>query len=339
MLKIFSIYTTLLLSVFFLLMISAQDDYSHLTGMDDLSSFNDEKMQEVLGLDIRGVKERLEKLFHVIDKNGDNVLDDTELEEWTNFIKNEVFLKQVNVEMKQIDTNKDGFISLSELNEAFSQNLDEKEVEKHSAGLLKRFQIVDKDKDGKLNIEEVAILVNPMKDEELKELEIKEIMEHHDLDKDNRISLKEFKQTRSDDPNGKKDDETLLLEDFNFFDANKDGFIDTEEIIKIYFDPSNDSGTVNIKELRSSVFQNKDITLSLWNEYALKIADTALTDFGDVIRYPENFKLDIGKNVVLPSIKTSTDEEELDVEDIDGELKTDTTGSTAPTDKDVPDEL
>lgn len=339
MMKIFQIYAALLLSVFFVLINAEQEEYSHLGGLDDLSSFNDEKIQEILGLDIKGAKERLEKLFFIIDKNGDKILDDDELEKWTSFVKNEVFLKQVNSEMKQIDLDKDGFISLTELNEAFSQNLDEKEVEKHSAGLLKRFQIVDKDKDGKLNINEVSTLVNPMKDEELKELEISEIMEHHDVDKDQRISLEEFKQTRSDDPNKKKDDDVLVLEDFNFFDANKDGFIDKEEIIKIYFDPSNEVGSVNIKELKSNIFQNEAITLDLWNEKALKIAVTALTDFGDVIRYPEDFNLDIGKNVVLPSVKASTDEEDLDLEEPEGEGKGDASDSTAQATKEVPDEL
>lgn len=301
--------------------IGGENDYSQLGGLDDLTNFSDEKMMEVLGLDINGAKERIQKLFSVIDKNQDNVLDDEELNKWSEFVKNEVFLKQVQVEMKQIDTDNDGYISLAELNEAFAQNLDEKEIEKHSAGLLKRFKIVDKDNDNKLNIQEVALLVDPLKDEELKELEIAEILEHHDLDKDQRISLEEFKQTRADDPNNKKDDDTMAMEDFNFFDANKDGYIDKEEIVKIYFDPAHETGAINIKEVRSGIFEDKEITSELWNEKALKLAVTSLTDFGDILRYPEDFKLDIGKNVVLPTTKVSQDEEDIDSDDMDSQTK------------------
>lgn len=306
---------------------SGENDYSQMGGLEDLSTFTDEKMMEVLGLDINGAKERIQKLFAVIDKNQDNVIDDEELNNWSEFVKNEVFLKQVQVEMKQIDTDKDGYISLAELNEAFAQNLDEKEIERHSAGLLKRFKIVDKDGDNKLNIQEVALLVNPMKDEELKELEIAEILDHHDLNKDQKISLEEFKQTRADDPNNKKDDEAMAMEDFNFFDSNKDGYIDKEEIIKIYFDPSHEAGAINIKEIRSAVFEDKEITSELWKEKALKIAVTSLTDYGDVIRYPEDFKLDIGKNVVLATTKVSQDEDEADSEEMDSQTKEDENSS------------
>ncbi|CRG99962.1 endoplasmic reticulum-resident calcium binding, putative [Plasmodium relictum] len=296
-----------------------QEKYSDMKGLDDLSQLSDDKVMEILGLNIQGAKERLEKIFHIIDKNNDKVLSVEELETWSNFVKNEVFLKQVQVEMKQIDTDKDGYISLTELNDAFSQNLDEKEVEKHSEGLLKRFQIVDKDKDNKLNINEVGLLVDPVRDEELKELEISEILEHHDVNKDGRISLEEFKQTRTDDPNSKKDDD-MALEDFNFFDSNKDGFIDKEEIVKVYFDPSHETGSININEIKEGVFEGKEITYDLWNEKALKIAVTSLTDYGDIVRYPEDFKLDIGKNVVLPSSKDHTSEEEdLDQDESEGE--------------------
>ncbi|ANQ08340.1 Endoplasmic reticulum-resident calcium binding protein [Plasmodium coatneyi] len=289
--------------------------YADMRALDDLTHLNDDQVKDILGLDIKGAKERIEKLFAVIDKNNDKVISEEELNAWSIYVKNEVFLKQVQVEMKQIDADKDGFISLPELNEAFSQNLDAKEVEKHAEGLLKRFQIVDKDKDNKLNINEVGLLIDPMKDEDLKELEINEILEHHDVNKDGRISVDEFKQTRTDDPHVKKDDE-VALDDFNFFDTNKDGFIDKEEIVKVYFDPSNEAGSINIPEVKESIFEGKPITYDLWNEKALKLAVTSLTDYGDILRYPEDFKLDIGKNVVLPSTRSRTGmDDDLDQDD------------------------
>ncbi|KJP86423.1 hypothetical protein AK88_03976 [Plasmodium fragile] len=289
--------------------------YADMRGLDDLSNLNDEQVKDILGLDIKGAKERIDKLFGVIDKNNDNVISDDELNAWSIYVKNEVFLKQVQVEMKQIDADKDGFISLPELNEAFSQNLDAKEVEKHAEGLLKRFQIVDKDKDNKLNINEVGLLIDPMKDEDLKELEINEILEHHDVNKDGRISMDEFKQTRTDDPHVKKEDD-VALDDFNFFDTNKDGFIDKEEIVKVYFDPSNEAGAINLTEVKDTIFEGKPITHDLWNEKALKLAVTSVTDYGDILRYPEDFKLDIGKNVVLPSTRSRSGmEDDLDHDD------------------------
>ncbi|SBS90457.1 membrane-associated calcum-binding protein [Plasmodium ovale curtisi] len=297
--------------------------YADMRGLDDLSNLNDEQVKDILGLNIAGAKERLEKLFHIIDKNKDKIVTEDELNIWSNYVKNEVFLKQVQVEMKQIDSDKDGYISLPELNEAFSQNLDAKEVEKHADGLLKRFQIVDKDKDNKLNINEVGLLIDPMKDEELKELEINEILDHHDVNKDGKISIDEFKQTRTDDPNAKKDDE-VALDDFNFFDTNKDGFIDKDEIIKVYFDPSHETGSINLNEIKDSIFEGKPITYELWNEKALKLAVTSLTDYGDIIRYPEDFKLDIGKNVVIPSSRGKMGEEDdLDQEDTGADDKDD----------------
>ncbi|KAI4838218.1 endoplasmic reticulum-resident calcium binding protein [Plasmodium brasilianum] len=289
--------------------------YADMKGLDDLSNLNDDQVKDILGLNIAEAKERIGKLFNIIDKNKDKILSDDELSTWSNNVKNEVFLKQVQVEMKQIDSDKDGFISLNELNDAFSQNLDAKEVEKHVDGLLKRFQIVDKDKDNKLNINEVGLLIDPMKDEELKELEISEILNHHDVNKDGKISIDEFKRTRTDDPSVKKDDD-VALDDFNFFDTNKDGFIDREEIIKVYFDPTHETGSINLNEVKNSIFEGKQITYDLWNDKALKLAVTSLTDYGDILRYPEDFKLDIGKNVVLPSSrKGEAEEEDLDQED------------------------
>lgn len=313
--------------------------YSDMRGLDDLTNLNDEQVKDILGLDIKGAKERIEKLFAVIDKNNDKVISEDELNAWSTYVKNEVFLKQVQVEMKQIDGDKDGFISLPELNEAFSQNLDAKEVEKHAEGLLKRFQIVDKDKDNKLNINEVGLLIDPMKDEELKELEINEILEHHDVNKDGRISVDEFKQTRTDDPHAKKDDD-VALDDFNFFDTNKDGFIDKEEIVKVYFDPSNEAGSINITEVKDTIFEGKPITFDLWNEKALKLAVTSLTDYGDILRYPEDFKLDIGKNVVLPSTRGRTGtEDELDRDDGASGDKEDGADGEATLKTPTPDEL
>ncbi|SOV15397.1 endoplasmic reticulum-resident calcium binding protein [Plasmodium sp. gorilla clade G2] len=289
--------------------------YNDMKGLDDLSKLNDDQVKDILGLKIDGAKERIEKLFHLIDKNNDKEITEEELTTWSNFLKNEIFLKQVQAEMGQIDSDKDGFISLNELNDAFAQNLDPKEVEKHSEGLLKRFQIVDKDKDGKLSINEVGLLIDPMKDEELKELEINEILEHHDVNKDGKISLDEFKQTRSDESSGVKKDDEMALDDFNFFDTNKDGFIDKEEIIKVYFDPAHESGAINVNEIKENIFEGKKITYDLWNEKALKLAVTSITDYGDVIRYPEDFKLDIGTNVTLPTARSRAfDDDDVDAD-------------------------
>ncbi|SCN60130.1 endoplasmic reticulum-resident calcium binding protein, putative [Plasmodium chabaudi chabaudi] len=313
--------------------------FPDMKGLDDLSALNDVQIKDIFGLTGDEVKERLTKLFGVIDKNQDKVLSDEEISAWFEYVKNEVFLKQVQIEMKQIDADKDGFISLPELNDAFSQNLDPKEVEKHADGLLKRFQIVDKDKDNKLNLNEVGLLIDPMKDNDLKELEINEILEHHDTNKDGKISVDEFKETRSDDPNMKKDDE-LALDDFNFFDVNKDGFIDREEIVKVYFDPSNDAATLNLNDVKNNIFEGKPITFDLWNEKSLKFAVTSLTDYGDVIRYPQDFKLDIGKNVVLPSSKHRMGDDilNLDTDLSDGKDKEDESGDASDK-QNITDEL
>ncbi|KNC37500.1 membrane-associated calcum-binding protein [Plasmodium falciparum RAJ116] len=269
--------------------------YNDMKGLDDLSKLNDDQVKDILGLKIDGAKERIEKLFHLIDKNNDKEITEEELNTWSSFLKNEIFLKQVQAEMGQIDSDKDGFISLNELNDAFAQNLDAKEI-----------------KDGEIKgINEVwDYLIDPMKDEELKELEINEILEHHDVNKDGKISLDEFKQTRSDESSGVKKDDEMALDDFNFFDTNKDGFIDKEEIIKVYFDPAHESGAINVNEIKENIFEGKKITYDLWNEKALKIAVTSLTDYGDVIRYPEDFKLDIGKNVILPTARSRAFEDD-----------------------------
>ncbi|VWU50142.1 endoplasmic reticulum-resident calcium binding protein [Hepatocystis sp. ex Piliocolobus tephrosceles] len=313
--------------------------YTDMRGLDDLSTFSDAQVMDVLGLNIEGTKERLSKLFHLIDKDKDNIINDEELINWGNYVKNEVFLKQVQIEMKQIDLDKDGYISLQELTDAFAQNLDAKEVEKHSEGLFKRFQIVDKDKDNKLDLNEVGLLIDPMKDQELKELEINEILQHHDLNKDGKISIEEFKQTRADDQSVKKDDE-VALDDFNFFDTNKDGFIDKEEIVQVYFDPAHESGAVNINEIKDNIFENQPITYEKWLEKALRIAVTSITDYGDILRYPEDFKLDIGKNVVLPSARSKVSEDdELDQEEVENVQKEEETSSDAEGKTETSEEL
>lgn len=120
------------------------------------------------------IEERMGKLFNIIDSNSDGSIEPLELENFNRDKLQKVQSIQLEHELKMVDTNKDGFVDLQELTESFPA--DAGSQDSFMDGLSRRFNIADKDKDGKLSKDELSILLNPAHEQEMLNLEVKEII-------------------------------------------------------------------------------------------------------------------------------------------------------------------
>ncbi|KAK2196483.1 bifunctional EF-Hand 1 [Babesia duncani] len=240
----------------------------------------------LFGLGKEVIEARMDKLFSVIDLNNDGILDLEELAAFHAKTFQTILDLQLNHEMELVDRNKDGFVDVEELKVAFeregTQDVDISTVEK---GLQRRFVAADKDQDGKLNRQELGLLLNPGRDEELINIEIEEIMQTYDQNGDGLVSLEEYSHGRSDQEG--------VSAEFKPFDSNADGFLSREEIRGVYVEENKNDLDSEHEDL-FAITGKKPITREVWNANLNKIAHTSLTDHGEMLRFPEDYHMDLG---------------------------------------------
>ena len=137
--------------------------------------------------DIKDEKGKLYKLFKSLDKDGDGQLDREELRvAYAKSAKGFNVDEEVDAIMKQLDVNNTGQIDFSEFLLAtvdYKKGIHEKE-------LRQIFGIIDKDKSGTLEREEVGEFFNLKGAEQAAELQ--QLMDEADANKDGKISIDEF---------------------------------------------------------------------------------------------------------------------------------------------------
>ncbi|SIO73631.1 endoplasmic reticulum-resident calcium binding protein (ERC) [Babesia microti strain RI] len=242
---------------------------------------------ESLDISQEELTKRCDKLFELIDKNKDGILDHNEVVDHYDKINLILTEKQIHSELVQIDINGDGVVSFDELHNTLVNSSPEINGSKYVDSLKKRFKAADKDESGTLDSAELSLLINPGKDEVLMEIDVQEVFENHDIDKDGKITLEEFKETSGQDFASSESE-------FSFFDTDGNGYLDENEIRQIYDNEAADS-IENLEEF-FSIFGEKSITKKLWDENMDDVAISPITDFGEVIRHPQDYRLDIGEN-------------------------------------------
>lgn len=233
---------------------------------------------------------RMGRLFHLIDANKDNIVDSAELEEFNKVNVQRIHDLQLDHEMQMIDDDKNGFIDLQELQQSFPP--DSGSYESFSDGLSRRFDVADKDKDGKLSKEELHCLLNPGMDDEMLRLEVQDIMRAHDKNGDGLISIAEYVSTKTDN----EDVGELLESGFKPFDLNGDGMLSEAEIVAAFLEEAKDELESNIEDVYAIVGEGP-IDYDTWMKHSFELSTSSITDHGEILRYPGDYQINLDEDV------------------------------------------
>jgi len=156
-----------------------------------------------------GKKKELERVFSTFDKNGDGFVTKQELRESLRNIGILMTDKEVDDIVVKYDSNGDGLIDFEEFclltSECMGGNKEgggekegegeEEEEEEEEVNLKEAFDVFDKDNDGLISVEELALVLTSLGLKEgMKTEECKEMIKKVDMDGDGMVNFKEFKR-------------------------------------------------------------------------------------------------------------------------------------------------
>ncbi|KAL2338407.1 hypothetical protein Fmac_012853 [Flemingia macrophylla] len=150
--------------------------------------------------DIQKRKGELRKVFSTFDKNGDGFITKEELRESLRNIRIFMTDKEVDDVVAKYDSNGDGLLDFqefclltSECVGASGEEREEKEGEE--VNLKEAFDVFDKDNDGLISVEELALVLTSLGLREgMKIEECKEMINKVDMDGDGMVNFHEFKK-------------------------------------------------------------------------------------------------------------------------------------------------
>lgn len=218
---------------------------------DDDPDYDDYDIEESLSA------EQLRAMHSKMDKDGNGRVSLPEVMAHAQELAAAIAAKDMNAILEEVDTNKDGVLSLQEhLNDIMTQadggDAEElKELEDRKQVENDKFKAADTDGDGRLTLNELPALFYPETHDGVLSITVAATMKQKDLDKDGRLSPKEFWE--ADDFGG--DDLDLSEEekaDFEKLDQNGDGSLSVEEL------RAWESGTFHTEEAMKSLFEIAD---------------------------------------------------------------------------------
>lgn len=229
---------------------SDAEDFESEQMYDPLSTYQDSDSGTLSEEDLRGLHAKL-------DKNGDGKVHMDEVMQHADEARKRIVKSEIADVMDEIDSTKDGHLTLEEHMsevEEFMQG-DEEEKEKQRAFEKAKFNAADANGDGKLDVNEIASFMHPNTHPEVLELHIKEEMRRWDTDKDSKLNKKEWlaakKRGEYIDP-----DAHSPSDDFDKLDGNKDGLIDMNELR--HWESGRFHMEVAMKELYQLADKNRD---------------------------------------------------------------------------------
>ncbi|ORM40157.1 Calumenin-B [Babesia sp. Xinjiang] len=246
--------------------------------------------EQIDGLNREQVDARMAKLFSFIDDNKDGELTMEEFERFNSRNLQRVQNMQLDQEMQMIDKNKDGFIDFEEMTISFPP--EEGAPENFMDGLSRRFKVADKDSNGKLDKSEMHALLNPAHDEAMLELEIRDIMLTHDKNGDGLISVEEYGSSKNEEER----EEDYLDAEFKPFDLNGDGFLSKQELITAFKEEANEGLDTDLEDVHAIVGEGP-VDYDTWMKHALELSTSSITDHGEVLRHPGDYDIDFGEDV------------------------------------------
>lgn len=162
--------------------------------------------------------DKLEAVFKLIDKDGDGNIFGTDLHAFAAEMRVKRATTYEGEVFEELDTNKDGKLSLEEAvrMEEEAPSEDTRYLDSSKA----MFKAADKDGDGILDQTEATSFISMDTDPAAEEAVAKADMHHTDKDGDGKLNLEEF---GADNGEGSQ-------EHFDKLDKNKDGFLDLKEM-------------------------------------------------------------------------------------------------------------
>lgn len=174
---------------------------------------------------------QMRELHGKFDHNGDGKVHIDEVMKFAEHTRKAVAKKEIAGVFDEIESTKDGHLSLEEHmaeTEEFHEG-DEANKDVQRAHEKAKFKAADTNKDDKLDVDELVHLMHPETHPEVMELHLEEEMRKKDTDKDGKLSKKEWEADPSmgdhQDP-----DTHDASSDFPKLDSNGDGFINIDEL-------------------------------------------------------------------------------------------------------------
>ncbi|QCD80627.1 calmodulin-like protein 7 [Vigna unguiculata] len=150
-----------------------------------------------------GKKKELERVFSTFDKNGDGFVTKQELRESLRNIGILMTDREVDDIVVKYDSNGDGLIDFEEFCLLTSECMggkkeeeeEDEEEEEEEINLKEAFDVFDKDNDGVISVEELALVLTSLGLKEgNKSEECREMIKKVDMDGDGMVNFKEFKR-------------------------------------------------------------------------------------------------------------------------------------------------
>lgn len=213
-------------------------DYDHeaFLGRDEAEEFNDLPEEEV--------KRRLKIIAHKIDKDGNGLVDETELKDWITFTQLRYIHEDADKQFDIHDTDRDDKIHWDEYKKVTYGFLeDETYHESEEDGFSytqmmdrdrKRWEVADQDGDDHCSKEEFRAFLHPEEYDHMKSIVTIETMDDIDKDKDGFISMEEYIGDMFNPDESAEDEpewvETEKHQFKQFRDKDQDGKLNLEEV-------------------------------------------------------------------------------------------------------------
>mmetsp|Transcript_93342 Transcript_93342/g.237589 ORF Transcript_93342/g.237589 Transcript_93342/m.237589 type:complete len:278 (+) Transcript_93342:58-891(+) len=201
--------------------------------------------------------QQLEALHRKFDKDGNGKVSLQEVMAFAGDMSKAIASRDIQAILEEIDTSKDGKLSLEEhLNDIHNQadggdEEEMKELENRKKVEAEKFKAADVNGDGVLDANEVPALFYPETHEGVLAVTVRETMRQKDLNKDNRLTAREFWE--ADSMEGEHDElSEEENQDFAKLDLNGNGFIDVDEL------RSWESGRFHTEEAMRKIFELAD---------------------------------------------------------------------------------
>ncbi|KAJ8284252.1 hypothetical protein COCON_G00031020 [Conger conger] len=211
-----------------------QYDHEAFLGKEDAKTFDQLSPEES--------KERLGKIVHRIDTNGDGYINHGELHYWIKHRQRRYIEENVNKHWNEYDLNKDGLVAWEEyknttygyyLNEEFDDVDDKASYKAMLARDEKRFKGADVNGDGIATKEEFTAFLHPEEFDHMKKVVVAETIEDIDKNGDGLIDVQEYIGDMYAPENGESEPDWVQTEKKHFVefrDVNKDGSLDAAEV-------------------------------------------------------------------------------------------------------------
>lgn len=224
--------------------------------------------------------EQLRGLHAKFDRDGNGRVSLSEVMAHATAIGQMIASKDVGAILEEIDTSKDGKLTLEEhLNDIHSQSAqgdaeEMQELDHRKAFETSKFMAADANEDGMLDESELPGLFYPETHEKVMEVSVIETMRQKDKNGDGKLTPREFWEVEfTDGDDGDLSDEEKA--DFAKLDANADGVLTRDEIL------SWESGRFHTEEAMKKLFEvaDKDSDMHLTaEELAEAREDLAMSD-------------------------------------------------------------